>query len=308
MCRRARNSPGDRPKDLRGPLCVPPRSAADSWTSSPPGTTPSSPARPCPLPDPTLLFVNAGMVPFKPYFTGEAAPLWERATSVQKCVRTLDIEEVGRTTRHGSFFQMNGNFSFGDYFKDEAIAYAWELSTRPRAEGGYGLDPDRIWVTVHHSDTESRSIWRRVAGLPDERIVDRGTRTTSGPWASRTVRALLRAVLRPRPGPRPGRRSGGRRGPVHGVLEPRLHAVRARPGPRQVRLPLSSGSCPAATSTPAWAWNGWRPSSRAWTTSTRSTRIAPSSSAPPTWPASATELIRRPTYGCGSSPTTSVRP
>ncbi|MFE6703211.1 alanine--tRNA ligase [Streptomyces sp. NPDC057718] len=132
------------------------------------------PSAPLPTPDPTLLFVNAGMVPFKPYFTGEAAPLWERATSVQKCVRTLDIEEVGRTTRHGSFFQMNGNFSFGDYFKEGAIAYAWELSTSPQAEGGYGLDPDRIWVTVHHSDTESRGIWRRVAGLPDERIVDRG--------------------------------------------------------------------------------------------------------------------------------------
>ncbi|MEU3882414.1 alanine--tRNA ligase [Streptomyces californicus] len=132
------------------------------------------PSAPLPTPDPTLLFVNAGMVPFKPYFAGEAPPPWERATSVQKCVRTLDIEEVGRTTRHGSFFQMNGNFSFGDYFKEEAVAYAWELSTSPQSEGGYGLDPARIWVTVHHSDTESRSIWRRVAGLPDERIVDRG--------------------------------------------------------------------------------------------------------------------------------------
>ncbi|MFG3425581.1 alanine--tRNA ligase [Streptomyces californicus] len=132
------------------------------------------PSAPLPTPDPTLLFVNAGMVPFKPYFAGEAPPPWERATSVQKCVRTLDIEEVGRTTRHGSFFQMNGNFSFGDYFKEEAVAYAWELSTSPQAEGGCGLDPARIWVTVHHSDAESRSIWRRVAGLPDERIVDRG--------------------------------------------------------------------------------------------------------------------------------------
>ncbi|MET9051088.1 alanine--tRNA ligase [Streptomyces bacillaris] len=132
------------------------------------------PSAPLPTPDPTLLFVNAGMVPFKPYFTGEAPALWERATSVQKCVRTLDIEEVGRTTRHGSFFQMNGNFSFGDYFKEEAIAYAWDLSTSPQGEGGYGLDPARIWVTVHHSDTESRGIWRRVSGLPDERIVERG--------------------------------------------------------------------------------------------------------------------------------------
>ncbi|MGW4490810.1 alanine--tRNA ligase [Streptomyces sp. NPDC004376] len=132
------------------------------------------PSAPLPTPDPTLLFVNAGMVPFKPYLTGEAPAPWSRATSVQKCVRTLDIEEVGRTTRHGSFFQMNGNFSFGDYFKEEAIAFAWELSTTPVADGGYGLDPERIWVTVHHTDDESRALWRRIAGLPDERIVARG--------------------------------------------------------------------------------------------------------------------------------------
>ncbi|NJP65054.1 alanine--tRNA ligase [Streptomyces spiramenti] len=129
---------------------------------------------PLPTPDPTLLFINAGMVPFKPYFTGEAAPPWDRATSVQKCVRTLDIEEVGKTTRHGSFFQMNGNFSFGDYFKEDAIRFAWELSTNSQDQGGYGLDPDRIWATVHHSDDESREIWRRVSGLPDDRIVARG--------------------------------------------------------------------------------------------------------------------------------------
>ncbi|MER5302480.1 alanine--tRNA ligase [Streptomyces lasiicapitis] len=132
------------------------------------------PSAPLPTPDPTLLFVNAGMVPFKSYLTGEVKAPWQRATSVQKCVRTLDIEEVGRTTRHGSFFQMNGNFSFGDYFKEEAIAYAWDLSTRSVADGGYGLDPARIWVTVHHSDTEARGLWRRVSGLPDERIVARG--------------------------------------------------------------------------------------------------------------------------------------
>ncbi|MEW2452940.1 alanine--tRNA ligase [Streptomyces albus] len=132
------------------------------------------PSAPLPTPDPTLLFVNAGMVPFKPYLTGEAPAPWPRAASVQKCVRTLDIEEVGRTTRHGSFFQMNGNFSFGDYFKPTAISHAWELSTTPVAEGGFGLDPDRIWVTVHTSDEEARALWRRIAGLPDERIVTRG--------------------------------------------------------------------------------------------------------------------------------------
>ncbi|MGY1438939.1 alanine--tRNA ligase [Streptomyces reniochalinae] len=132
------------------------------------------PSAPLPTPDPTLLFVNAGMVPFKPYLTGESAPPWPRATSVQKCVRTLDIEEVGRTTRHGSFFQMSGNFSFGDYFKPEAVALAWELATSPVADGGLGLDPDRIWVTVHRTDAETRELWRRTAGLPDERIVARG--------------------------------------------------------------------------------------------------------------------------------------
>jgi alanyl-tRNA synthetase len=123
--------------------------------------------------DPTLLLVNAGMVPFKPYFLGEVAPPWPRATSVQKCVRTLDIDEVGKTTRHGSFFQMAGNFSFGDYFKDGAIPLAWDLLTKPTIEGGYGFDESRLWVTVYLDDDESADIWRRV-GVPDERIQRRG--------------------------------------------------------------------------------------------------------------------------------------
>ena len=126
------------------------------------------------LDDPTLLFVNAGMVPFKPYFLGEAPPPYPRATSVQKCVRTLDIEEVGKTTRHASFFQMAGNFSFGDYFKPEAIPFAWELLTSPVASGGYGFPEDRLWVTVYDDDDEAIEIWHRVAGLPYERIQRRG--------------------------------------------------------------------------------------------------------------------------------------
>ena len=126
------------------------------------------------LDDPTLLFVNAGMVPFKPYFLGEAPPPYPTATSVQKCVRTLDIEEVGKTTRHASFFQMAGNFSFGDYFKQGAIANAWELLTSSIKDGGYGMDPDRLWVTVYHDDDEAAELWQQVAGLPAERIQRRG--------------------------------------------------------------------------------------------------------------------------------------
>ncbi|MET9021645.1 alanine--tRNA ligase [Actinopolymorpha sp. NPDC004070] len=126
------------------------------------------------LDDPNLLFVNAGMVPFKPYLLGQETPPYPRATSVQKCVRTGDIEEVGKTTRHGTFFQMNGNFSFGDYFKEQAIEYAWELITRPTGEGGFGLPESRIWVTVYHEDDEAADIWRHLIGLPEHRIVRRG--------------------------------------------------------------------------------------------------------------------------------------
>ena len=120
--------------------------------------------------DPNLLLVNAGMVPFKPYFLGEVTPPYARATSVQKCVRTLDIDEVGKTTRHASFFQMCGNFSFGDYFKEGAIALAWELLTRPLADGGYGFPEEKLWVTVYLDDDEAADIWHKQIGVPKERI------------------------------------------------------------------------------------------------------------------------------------------
>lgn len=122
------------------------------------------------LDDPNLLFVNAGMVQFKPYFLGEAPPPYPTATSVQKCVRTGDIDEVGKTTRHNTFFQMAGNFSFGDYFKAGAIEHAWNLITSPVGDGGFGLHPDRIWTTVYLDDDEAIQLWKKVAGLPDERI------------------------------------------------------------------------------------------------------------------------------------------
>ena len=124
--------------------------------------------------DPNLLLVNAGMVPFKPYFLGEVKPPYKRATSVQKCVRTLDIDEVGKTTRHASFFQMCGNFSFGDYFKEGAIALAWELLTRSVADGGYGFAENKLWVTVFENDDEAAQIWEKQIGIPKNRIQRRG--------------------------------------------------------------------------------------------------------------------------------------
>jgi alanyl-tRNA synthetase len=126
------------------------------------------------LDDPNLLFVNAGMVQFVPYFLGQRTPPYATATSIQKCVRTPDIDEVGITTRHNTFFQMAGNFSFGDYFKRGAIELAWTLLTNPVEEGGYGFEPEKLWATVYLDDDEAVELWQEVAGLPPERIQRRG--------------------------------------------------------------------------------------------------------------------------------------
>jgi len=120
--------------------------------------------------DPSLLFTVAGMVPFIPYLTGLIPAPYPRATSVQKCIRTNDIEEVGKTPRHGTFFQMNGNFSFGDYFKEQAIQYAWEFLTTPESDGGLGFSPDDLWVTVYEEDDEAIAFWKQHSSLPDDRI------------------------------------------------------------------------------------------------------------------------------------------
>ncbi|HET9079462.1 MAG TPA: alanine--tRNA ligase [Trebonia sp.] len=124
--------------------------------------------------DPTLLFVVAGMQPFKPYLLGQQVPPWKRVADAQKCVRTLDIEEVGKTTRHATFFQMLGNWSFGDYFKEDAIRWAWELLTKSQADGGFGFPEDRLWTTVLHGDDESFALWRDLIGVPESRIQRRG--------------------------------------------------------------------------------------------------------------------------------------
>ena len=120
--------------------------------------------------EPGAMFTIAGMVPFIPYFLGRETPPFSRATSVQKCIRTLDIEEVGKTARHGTFFQMAGNFSFGDYFKEQAIPFAYELLTASQDKGGYGLDSERLWVTIYEGDNEAFDVWTKTVGFPEERI------------------------------------------------------------------------------------------------------------------------------------------
>ncbi|RME91611.1 MAG: alanine--tRNA ligase [Candidatus Hydrogenedentota bacterium] len=122
-----------------------------------------------PANDPTLLFTTAGMVPFKPYFAGTEKPPAPRLASVQKCLRTTDLEETGKTARHLTFFEMLGNFSFGDYFKKEAIEYAWEYSTKVLP-----FQPDQIWISVYEEDDEAYALWRDEIGIPEERIVRLG--------------------------------------------------------------------------------------------------------------------------------------
>jgi len=124
--------------------------------------------------DPTVMFTVAGMVPFKPYFVGDEVPPYARAVSSQKCARAggkhNDLDDVGRTKRHLVFFEMMGNFSFGDYFKEAIIPWSWELVTASRESGGWGMDGDRLWITVHESDDEAEAMWHELVGVPLDRI------------------------------------------------------------------------------------------------------------------------------------------
>ena len=179
--------------------------------------------------DPTLMFTNAGMVQFKNVFTGLEQRPYSRAATSQKCVRAggkhNDLDNVGYTARHHTFFEMLGNFSFGDYFKERAIELAWNLVTKE-----FGLAKDRLLVTVYHTDDEAAALWKKIAGLPEERIIriaDLGQFLGDG--RHRSVRSVLGDLLRSWRGHsrRPARQPGRGRRPLHRDLEPRLHAVRA---------------------------------------------------------------------------------
>ena len=219
--------------------------------------------------DPSVLLTIAGMQPLKSYFLGADTPPARRMTSSQKCFRTNDIDQVGHTARHLTFFEMLGNFSIGDYFKDDAIRFGWEVSTEV-----FGLDPDKIWITVFEGmegvpgDDEALERWVEM-GVPARAhpAPGRGRQLLEG-RPHRPVRPQHGALPRPRPRVRPRGRPGRGRRPLPGVLEPGLHAVRARRRTGRCRR------CRPRTSTPARGSSAWRPSSRTSPPSSRPTASA----------------------------------
>ena len=237
----------------------PPRSGAAGWPSSRSNGHTVVPSAPLIYDDPNLLFVNAGMVPFKPYFLGQQTPPWDRATSVQKCVRTGDIEEVGKTTRHGTFFQMNGNFSFGDYFKDGAIEFAWELvttlagrraataSTPTRSGPPSTTTTTRPFATLARQRSASPRSGSCAAGKLDN-YWHMGVPGPGGPCSE---------IYFDR-GPEYGREGGpavdeDRYLEIWNLVFMQEELVR---GPGQGRLRHRRRPCRRRTSTPAWAWSG----------------------------------------------------
>ena len=178
--------------------------------------------------DNSLLLINAGMSPMKKFFTGEVTPPRKRVTTCQKCIRTPDIERVGKTARHGTYFEMLGNFSFGDYFKHEATRWAWEFFTEVLE-----IPADRLYVTIYEEDDEAFDIWTKEVGVPADRITRMGKEDNfwehgSQKLSSLPMRPLLRDSLRPGRAillRQAGLRRRLRLRPVYGGVEPRLYPV-----------------------------------------------------------------------------------
>ena len=213
---------------------------------------PSSPL--VPRNDPTLMFTNAGMVQFKNVFTGVEKRDYVRAVSSQKCVRAggkhNDLENVGYTARHHTFFEMLGNFSFGDYFKDVAIELAWNLVTKE-----FGLTPERLLVTVYAEDDEAFRLWRKIAGLPESKIIRIATSDNFWAMGDTGPCGPCSEIFYDHGAAHPGRPAGQRRRgrrPLHRDLEPGVHAVRAGDA-RAAGRPAE-----AVDRHRTWASSGWR--------------------------------------------------
>ena len=208
---------------------------------------PSSPL--VPRNDPTLMFTTAGMVQFKNVFTGQETRSYTRATTAQKCVRAggkhNDLDNVGYTNRHHTFFEMLGNFSFGDYFKERAIPLAWELVTKD-----FGLDPKRLLVTIYHDDEDAYRTWKKVAGFSDDRIIRIATvRQFLVGRRDGAVRTLLGDL------PRPGRQGRGR---AARQRRTRMATASWNSGTSyscntSSAGPATASTCPSHPSIPAWA-------------------------------------------------------
>ncbi len=216
---------------------------------------PSSPL--VPRNDPSLLFTNAGMVQFKNVFTGQEKRPYSRAASVQKCVRAggkhNDLDNVGYTARHLTFFEMLGNFSFGDYFKDDAIRFAWDLVTRD-----FGLAKDRLLVTVYSEDEEAAALWRKVAGLADHRIIRIPTSANfwamgdTGPCGPTPKSSTITASRSP---------AGRRERPTKTATASSRSGTSSSCNMSNSRMEPAK-RCPSRRSTPAWGWSASPPCCR----------------------------------------------
>ena len=196
--------------------------------------------------DASLLLINSGMAPMKPYFKGEVEPPRHRVCTCQKCIRTGDIENIGKTARHGTYFEMLGNFSFGDYFKHEAIAWSWEFLTKV-----VGLDENRLYPSIYENDDEAFEIWNKEVGVPAERIFRFGKEDNFWEHGSGPCGPCSEIYYD--------------RGEKYGCGKPDWRSGTTSSPSSTTTATATILSWPRRTSTPAWVWSVWRWSVRTWT-------------------------------------------
>ena len=206
--------------------------------------------------DASLLLINSGMAPMKPYFKGEVEPPRHRVCTCQKCIRTGDIENIGKTARHGTYFEMLGNFSFGDYFKHEAIAWSWEFLTKV-----VGLDENRLYPSIYENDDEAFEIWNKEVGVPAERIFRFGKEDnfwSMAPAPAAPARKFTTTVARSTAAANPA-------APSAATATATWRSGTTSSPSSTTTATATTPSWPRRTSTPAWVWSVWRWSVRTWT-------------------------------------------